>query len=257
MQIPDWFLSILRCPETSKPLRYENEIFMRGDGISYKTIDGIPSLVFPKDLAGLDKDWNLFYNLFAPLYDWNERFFGKLLTGVDVVEGRKEIISLLGLQKGMRVLEVSPGPGVFQELIREKIGSEGEFVSVDLSLGMLKQCQKKQSKVNTILLQANGSYLPFAENSFDALFHFGGINLFTETDKAIQEFIRVVKKDGIVSWGDEGFSPKLPDNFKNRILVKTNPGFLKPHPVIPDSIASVQVSEVYGGYAYLVVGKKR
>ena len=48
-------------------------------------------------------------------------------------------------------------------------------------------------------------FTAFAYNSFDALYHFGGINLFNDPQEAKSEFIHVFRKDGIVSWGDEGF----------------------------------------------------
>ena len=40
-------------------------------------------------------------------------------------------------------------------------------------------------------------------------------------------------------------------------MVKINPGFAKPHPMIPDSVYDVKENEVYDGLGYLVVAKKR
>jgi ubiquinone/menaquinone biosynthesis C-methylase UbiE len=51
----------------------------------------------------------------------------------------------------MRVLEVSPGPGVFQPYIRKKISDDGALAALDLSLGMLRQCKKKQKQLNTFI----------------------------------------------------------------------------------------------------------
>jgi ubiquinone/menaquinone biosynthesis C-methylase UbiE len=257
MNYPGWLLEIIRCPETKEPLEIEDEYLVRKDGFKYPIIDGILSLVYPHNLTGDDKKWNKFYDLFAPLYGFNERFFGKLLLGLDVRQSWKQTISYLGLKPGMRILEVSPGPGVFQPYIRELIKNKGDLVSLDLSLGMLRQCKKKQKQLNTFLIQGNGSYLPFDDNSFDALFHFGSVNLYNEPEKAVKNFVRVVKKNGIVSWGDESSSDKIPDGWKRKILTKMNPGYLKPRPPIPDSIDNVKEYEVYDGYGYLVVGTKR
>ena len=52
--------------------------------------------------------------------------------------------------------------------------------------------------------------MAFADESIDALFHFGGINLFNDRERALREFVRVVRKDGVVCWGDEGFSEDYP-----------------------------------------------
>ena len=121
---------------------------------------------------------------------------------------------------------------------------------------MLRQCQRRNPRLNVHLVHGNGQFLPFADDSFDALFHFGGVNLFNEPDKAIHEFIRVVKTNGTVSWGDEGFSKSYRSKTRKKILSAMNPGFLKPAPGIPETLHEVKVHEVYGGLGYLVVAKK-
>lgn len=251
-----WLNDILRCPETLKAL-HSNENSYKTDDNVYPVKNDILSVVFPKELGGDDAKFNKLYNFYAPLYDLNERVMGRLLVGVDMVKGREHIVSCLGLKPGMRILEVSPGPGVFQKFLKHDIGENGELVALDLSMGMLRQCQKRSKNLNVQLVHGNAQYLPFAENSFDALFHFGGVNLFNDPQKAISEFIRVVKKDGIVSWGDEGFSPNYKNERRKKIMLKVNPGFSKPRPVIPDSVYDVKENEVYDGLAYLVVAKKR
>jgi ubiquinone/menaquinone biosynthesis C-methylase UbiE len=157
----------------------------------------------------------------------------------------------------MRILEVSPGPGVFQPFLRESITEKGDFVALDLSLGMLRQCRKRQKRLNTFLIQGNGSYLPFADNTFDALFHFGSVNLYNEPEKAVKEFVRVVRPKGIVSWGDEAPSEKIPDGWKKKLLIKMNPGYTRSRPPMPDGLENVKDYEVYNGYGYLIVGRKK
>jgi ubiquinone/menaquinone biosynthesis C-methylase UbiE len=251
----DWLITTLRCPETLKPLKQDGENFV-SEAKVYPLINNILSIVYPADPGGSDAKYNKLYNLFAPLYDINEKIMGKVLAGVDMIKWRRQIISLLGLQTGMKILEVSPGPGVFQKYLRNDIGEKGELVALDLSMGMLRQCQKKNRNLNVQLIHGNAQYLPFADDSFDALYHFGGINLFNDPQKAINEFIRVVRKDGIVSWGDEGFSDKYKDQRRKRFMLRINPGFSKPRPVIPDTVYDVNENEVYEGLAYLVVAKK-
>ena len=252
----DWLIDRLRCPETLNMLEYNGSNYESGAKV-FKVKNDILSIVYPDDLGGDDAKYNKFYNLLAPLYDLNERVMGKLLVGVDMIKGRKQIISFLGLKPGMKVLEVSPGPGVFQKFLRNDIGEKGELVALDLSMGMLLQCQKRNKSLNVQLIHGNAQFLPFADNSFDALYHFGGVNLFNDPQKAISEFIRVVRKDGIVSWGDEGFSENYRNERRKKLMVKINPGFAKPHPMIPDSVYDVKENEVYDGLGYLVVAKKR
>jgi ubiquinone/menaquinone biosynthesis C-methylase UbiE len=252
---PDWLNEILRCPETLKTLQVDGNKYVT-EKKTYYVQNDILSIVYPEELGGLDAKYNKTYDFFAPFYDLNERIGSKLIFGIDLIKGRKQIIKLLGLKPNMRLLEVSPGPGVFQKYLRNEISENGEFVALDLSMGMLNQCQKKNKNLNIHLVQGNAQFLPFDNNSFDALFHFGGINLFNDPQKAINEFIRVVKKDGIVSWGDEGISENYSNKIRKKIAVKINPGFAKPYPIIPDSVYNIKKYEVYDGLAYLIVAKK-
>ncbi len=253
---PDWLNNILICPETHRALQFNGNNFESGKKV-YNVQGDILSVVYPKELNGLDSKYNKIYNLLAPFYDLNERIWSKLLFGVETVKGRRQIVSFLGLKPGTRILEVSPGPGVFQKFIRTEISENGEYVALDLSMAMLHQCSKRNKNLNVHLIHGNAQFLPFENNSFDALFHFGGINLFNDPQKAISEFVRVVKKDGIVSWGDEGISKNYSNKLRKKIAIKINPGFAKPHPVIPDSVYDVNKHEVYKGLAYLTVAKKR
>ena len=99
----EWLLNGLRCPETLKTLKRVGNRF-ESDGKVYEIKNDILSILYPDDLGGDDAKYNRLYNLFAPLYDLNERVMGKLLVGVDMIKGRKEIVSFLGIKPGMRVL---------------------------------------------------------------------------------------------------------------------------------------------------------
>jgi len=255
--IASWAQDILRCPETLGKLESVALGQRRcSDGRYFPDRDGITSLVYPFQLAGDDAKMNRLYECLAPIYDASERIFGQILTGVNMQQGRRKIIDLLPLRPGMRLLEVSPGPGVFQSILRRALGGDAEIVSVDLSINMLRQCKKLHASERIELVQANGQHLPFAENSFDALFHFGGINLFNDPDQALCEFVRVVRAGGIVSWGDEEMSANFSYPFARRILPFFNPGFKKIPPSFPDGIVEVTKHVVYDGLGYLTIATK-
>jgi len=252
--LPVWLLNSLRDPETKELLKFSENRLTGSGGRVYPIIDGVPSLVYPPTLGGLDEKMNRLYRWLAPFYDLNERFFGRIFAGQDMLEGRSSIVDLLHLSHGIRLLEISPGPGVFQKLLRSAIGDNGELVSVDLSLPMLRQCQSIQHTTRALLVHANGAYLPFADETFDALFHFGGVNLFSEPERAVDEFVRVVKHGGIVAYGDEGFAEGYPESWRKKALSRMNPGFLRKRPSVPARLSSVVEHVVYGGLGYLVVG---
>jgi len=243
-------------PQNQQRLERREGGYYREDGKCFPVEDGIASFVYPEELAGSDAKWNHFYDSFAPFYNIVQHVLGRLFLGENVAEAHRKLVSQIPIASGCRLLEVSPGPGTFHPYLCERLGKAGLLVSLDLSIQMLRQC-KKRGDPDAVLFHGNGQHLPFADNSFDVLFHFGGVNLFNDPNTAIKEFIRVVQKGGIVSWGDEGFSPNYPEGRRKRILTKMNPGYLKSRPSIPPEVVDVMVSDVYGGTGYLVVARKK
>ena len=257
MNYPNWLISSLRDPKTKEPLTISKDGFIGSHKKQYPFVNGILSIVYPESLQGMDEQMNRLYRWLAPFYDLSERVLGRLITGKDMIQGRIQIVDLLKLPSGIRLLEVSPGPGVFQTFLRSSIGINGELVSVDLSMPMLRQCQSFEQTTHAYLIHANGAYLPFADDTFDALFHFGGVNLFNDPQQAVSEFVRVVKPKGIVAYGDEGFAPEYPDTWRKKVLSRMNPGFSRSRPNIPDRLSDVVEHVVYGGLGYLVIGKRQ
>jgi ubiquinone/menaquinone biosynthesis C-methylase UbiE len=223
-----------------------------------ETVAGIPSFV--AEIAGKEEaQWNRAYDFLAPFYEYTERFFGRLIVGVDVRAEWQNVAKAPGFSRNQAILEVAPGPGVYQPYLLNEIGPAGTLVSLDLSMGMLRACQRRMAnrEHKPLLVHGTGSDLPFRDAAFDGLFHVGGINLFAEPEKAISEFARVVKKDGIVAIGDEGFSPDFPDGLRKKILSKMNPGYLKSKlPVLPESLRQKSLGWHCGGCLYLIVAVK-
>ena len=255
--LSSWLIDRLRCPQTGQPLVPVDKGLQRsGDGKFFPNQDGITSLVYPPQLVGDDEKLNQRYEWLAPYYDASERILGRLLTGIDMQQGRCQIVDLLGLTPGMRLLEVSPGPGVFQPMLRQALGSQAQIATVDLSLNMLRQCRQQHAAERVELIRADAQHLPFADESFDALFHFGGVNLFNAPAQALSEFVRVVRSGGLVAWGDELMDKSFKHPIGRRVLPLMNPGFKKTPPQVPAGLTQVTQHTVYGGLGYLTVSRK-
>lgn len=65
-------------------------------------------------------------------------------------------------------------------------------------------------------------HLPFADRAFDAVLHFGGVNLFGDRARALAEMVRVAKPGATLVVGDEGMSEARRDAWLGRGLVKMN-----------------------------------
>ncbi len=93
--------------------------------------------------------------------------------------------------------------------------------------------------------------------SFDALFHFGGVNLFSDPGQALREFVRVVRPGGRIVWGDEHMSEQFSHPIGRRVLPRMNPGFRKTPPPPPSGADVLARHEVYSGLGYLIVARRR
>jgi SAM-dependent methyltransferase len=106
---------------------------------------------------------------------------------------------------------------------------------------------------------ADAGELPFADDTFDAAFHFGGINLFDDPKRGIAEMTRVVKEGGRVVFGDEGVAPWLKDTDYARMVVANNPLWEADSLItkLPFSAVNVNLSWLLGNCFYLIDYDKR
>jgi ubiquinone/menaquinone biosynthesis C-methylase UbiE len=79
------------------------------------------------------------------------------------------------------------------------------YYGLDISMGMLMKCRKNMTrwKREIELFQGNAEFLPFKEETFDSVFHVGGINFFNDRKRAIEEMIRVAKPGAKIAIADE------------------------------------------------------
>ncbi len=225
----------------------------------FLVVDGIPRFAENETLRGLDRR-------FAGLYDWFSivyRLFSKVafaFIGMTEDEARFEIMEKL--QPCGKVLEVSIGPGVNLPYLRE-YPAVREIYGLDLSNGQLARCRSFAQRKNwpVQLYQGNAECLPFQDNAFDSVFHFGGINFFENKEKAIAEMIRVAKPGAKILIGDEtergarGYELTLP-GFKKSFKTQREP-VKPPVDLVPVEMEDVKLDETaWKGWFYLLAFRK-
>jgi ubiquinone/menaquinone biosynthesis C-methylase UbiE len=116
---------------------------------------------------------------------------------------RTEILRRLELNNG-RVLEVSVGSGGNLPYVFESLKA-GDVYGLDISAAQLTNCRRLVTKRgwSVDLFLGKAEELPFKPDSFDTVFHIGGINFFSEKKKAIDEMIRVARPGTKVVIADE------------------------------------------------------
>ena len=221
--------------------------------------DGIVYFLESKLLTGLNRR-------FARMYDWMSWFYRPfsplmfLFIGMSERQARKEILDRLE-PRGGRVLEISIGPGVNLPFLRER-ADVGEIHGLDISLGQLKRCRSyMHSKGGPAeLYLGNGEALPYRDNSFESVFHIGGINFFNDKRKAIEEMIRVAKPGTRILIADEtdkgvrAYDMAAP-GFSGRAGVDKKK-VTAPVDLVPPEMLEAKVTEVWNGFLYLLEFRK-
>ncbi|TDB68937.1 class I SAM-dependent methyltransferase [Arundinibacter roseus] len=253
------FLNALVCPLTQTPLELaeDGKSLISQDGVVYSVGDtGIVNMLYPKELLPDDAREQYLYDQAFLRYDRGVSWVFETLNHSDEAATRQFMIDLMGLKPGMTALEVGAGTGKDSALILEKIKPGGTAVLSDLSPNMLKLAQDKLSteEVNVHYFLGNGSYLPFADDTFDAVFHFGGINTFSERKKAFAELTRVVRPGGKVVVGDESVAPWLRSRPSYQMLLKANPLFRAEVPLedLPANLENFKLHWIFGNAFYVM-----
>lgn len=252
MAVPDFV-----CPRTRAPLTAsaDNAYLESPAGERYAIVDGIPDLLIDAgNQAASDPDQN-YYRTRAAEYDrGNDVMFRMLLS--DEEKTRNEMVEMLRLSAGARVLEIGCGT------CRDTIHLLGRGVTVyasDLSREMIligrDRLQRAGADFSRLkLFRADAVRLPFPNGFFDAVFHFGGLNLFSDVGAALAEMARVVKPGGRVVAGDEGIGPWLSNTEFAKILENSNPLFRHRAPLdkVPVSARDVTCRWILNGSFYLI-----
>lgn len=163
---------------------------------------------------------------------------------------RKRLVGRLRLEKGARVLVTGAGAGNDLPYLVAALSGEGEIYAQDIAKEMLlagearHRAELRGSGVRLEFSVSDAMSLPFADASFDAAYHFGGINLFPDIARGIAEMNRVVRPGGRIVIGDEGIAPWLKDTELGRMLINNNAlyAYEPPLAALPGTAREVNLS---------------
>jgi ubiquinone/menaquinone biosynthesis C-methylase UbiE len=194
----------LQSPFTAEPLHVVNEgrqeALVSSSNERFPIRNGIPIFLKPEDLTGDNGKYNHLYETIGGFYDDTQRVFCAL-KGFDRESYFRSYMSLLEAKPGNSVLETSVGTGLNYKYLPRGVKLSG----LDLSPEMLANCQVnlRRWQMEADLYLGNAESLPFADSSFDVVFHVGGINFFNDRAQAIREMIRVAKPGSLLLIADE------------------------------------------------------
>jgi len=254
-------LHSLRSPYTADPLQVQiaghRETLVSPAGEQFPIHNGIPNFLKPEDLAGDNLKYNHLYETIAGFYDDTQRV-GCALTGMDRDAYVLSYLGFLEVSPGDRVLETSVGTGLNFKYLPAGIQRFG----LDLSPEMLANCQTNLRRwtMDADLFIGNAENLPFADSSFDVVFHVGGINFFSDRAHAIREMIRVAKPGSLLLIADETEKhvkaayeniPYTREFYKDR-----KEQVAAPIDLLPSEMEQVSLHSVFNGRFYALTFRK-
>jgi ubiquinone/menaquinone biosynthesis C-methylase UbiE len=138
-------------------------------------------------------------------------------------EFRKKLFQDIEFRKNHKILITGVGNGDDLSFILNKYKKLNlKIYAQDLSFSLMYNCSKIFNQKNIFYNLSDAMSLPFQNNFFDHVFHFGGINLFGNYQQSIMEMERVVKIGGSITYGDEGIAPWLRDTIYSEMLINNN-----------------------------------
>lgn len=137
-----------------------------------------------------------FYGRFAGLYD-------ALATFPGVARWRERAIDALALQPGETVVELGCGTGANLPLLRERVGSAGHVVGVDITRPLLARARRRTREwPNVHLVQGDATAPPLAggaDEGPDAVLGTFVLGMFTDPASAVDGWCDLVGPGGRVA----------------------------------------------------------
>ena len=252
-------VALLQSPYTGNPVHIVaeqgQESLVSTSGERFPIRDGIPAFLKPEDLTGDNLKYNHLYETIGGFYDDIQRVFC-VLKGFDRDAYFRSYMSMVEAQPGDSVLETSVGTGLNFKYLPRDLRLSG----LDLSPEMLANCQDNLRRwdLDADLYLGNAESLPFADSSFDVVFHVGGINFFNDRAKAIREMIRVAKPGSRLLIADETekhvkevYEKGLGPMYKNRKQPVSAPVEL-----VPPEMQEIHLEQMRDGEWYVLTFRK-
>jgi ubiquinone/menaquinone biosynthesis C-methylase UbiE len=254
-------VALLRSPYTGDSLRVASEggheVLVSSSGERFPVRNGIPVFLEPEKITGSNRKYNHLYEIIGGFYDGTQRV-GCALMGINRDEHVWDYLRFLEVKPGDSVLETSVGTGLSYKYLPRGV----KLFGLDLSPEMLTNCQAnlRRWELDADLFLGNAEDLPFADNSFDVVFHVGGINFFNDRAQAIREMIRVAKPGTRILIADETEKhvkttyERIP--ITSRFFQNRQQAVAPPVDLVPPEMQEIHLETLWDGRFYALTFRK-
>lgn len=126
-----------------------------------------------------------------------------------IVQPPEAVADRMDLKPGMKVVEVGPGKGSYTVAVAERVLPDGEVYAVDIQESVVERLKKRigREAITNIHPRIDDAYaLSFEDGSVDRVLAIAALPEIPEPVRALREFHRILKSDGLVC-----LSELLPD----------------------------------------------
>lgn len=119
-------------------------------------------------------------------------------VGFRQFEHGKQLVALLNLKKGDRVLDVGCGTGLLGAWVADQVGERGEVIGIDPLPLRVVLAARKHTRFHTKVGRAE-DLSEFADESFDAVYLNSVFHWVPDQPKALAEALRVLRPGGRIA----------------------------------------------------------
>jgi ubiquinone/menaquinone biosynthesis C-methylase UbiE len=130
--------------------------------------------------------------------DASKRLMAMYLTS-DMSEQRKQLIEIMRIQAGERILDVGSGPGFLASEIGEVVGPSGQVCGLDISETLLQVANARSAHQPWVEFRyGDAARLPYPDNSFDICISTQVLEYVPDVNSVLLELFRVLRPGGRV-----------------------------------------------------------
>lgn len=129
------------------------------------------------------------------------------------LQNPEKIAERMNLKPDMVVLEIGPGKGNYTKAVSKQILPNGKLYAIDISEDVIERLKGKieEEKIPNIIPKVDDAYsLSFEDESIDRIFAITCLPEIPEPVRALKEFKRVLRPNGIISLCELLLDPDYP-----------------------------------------------